>query len=142
VKIYIAASFADKHYMRVVRNALMDQGHTVTSDWLDTEGDGMIPEDISGDTARAQNGALTDMRGIRTAEWVAVFTDTPSTTGGLHVELGIGIGLKKKVVVVGPLLNVFCALPIIEHFDNVGDFLDRTEKIQERRIRTDAATSS
>ena len=38
---------------------------------------------------------------------VVVFTDTPSTTGGRHVEVGIALAHRIPVFIIGPRENVF-----------------------------------
>ena len=126
MKFYLAASFAEKARMRAIRTVLVGYGHEVTSAWIDSTGVDVIPghryrpEDV----ARAQDAAGGDISDIRAADTVVVFTDVPSTTGGFHVELGIGIGLSKRLVVVGPILNIFQLIPQIDaHFSRESDFL-------------------
>ena len=52
------------------------------------------------------------------ADVVISFTSVGGGKGGRHVEFGYGLGLGKKMIVVGPRENVFHTLPQIEHYED------------------------
>ena len=60
------------------------------------------------------------------AHMLVAFTEQPrsgNSRGGRHVELGIAIGSRKRIAVVGPRENIFCWLPVIEHYETWDEFL-------------------
>lgn len=120
MKFYLAASYSKRASIRAARNVLQALGHEVTSRWID--GQHVDPgTDSENDSIEA---AITDFQDINDCETVVVFTDKPSTTGGMHVEFGYAYGIRKKIVVIGPVRNVFMALPNIMHFDDWNAFVN------------------
>ncbi len=109
MRIYLASRFTRMMEMREYREQLHDDGHVVTSRWLDEqpgEGDKYHPEAWPGI-------ALVDVEDVRRADALVAFTELPRTwtRGGRHVEFGMGLGLGKYLFVIGPIENVFHALP-------------------------------
>lgn len=54
------------------------------------------------------------------SELLIAFTEQPrtgATRGGRHVELGIALGMMKRVWIVGPRENIFCWLDDVRHFE-------------------------
>lgn len=49
--------------------------------------------------------------------------DVGFTSGGRHVELGYALGRRKRVVVIGPIENVFHHA--VERYESLGAFLDQ-----------------
>ncbi len=111
--IYLAARFSRRFELQGVRADLARAGHQVTSRWIDQRRDAT-------DTAEAAAVAHRDIADIELADCLIAFSESPrsglSTRGGRHVEMGIAIGLDKRVIVVGPVENVFFSLPEIEVF--------------------------
>ncbi len=107
--------------MQGVRCDLARAGHQVTSRWIDQRQDAT-------DTAEAAAVARRDIADIEIADTLIAFSETPrsgvSTRGGRHIETGIAIALRKRVIVVGPRENVFCSLPEITVFPTWGACLD------------------
>jgi nucleoside 2-deoxyribosyltransferase len=103
VKIYLAASWNARPQMRDLRDQLVAKGYTVTSRWIDSN----KPND---DPSELMMEALSDVEGVERADLVVAFTDTPSTTGGMHVEWGIALGLEKHTALVGPETCLFHTL--------------------------------
>lgn len=122
MRYYLAARFSAQAEMRDVREFLHAAGHEVTSSWIDeptteTGPDGITPEIMNTDPDRCWRFAAADIEDLRAADVVVVFTEAgPSTTGGRHVELGLAIGTRKHVVVVGPRENIFQTLPAVRHY--------------------------
>jgi hypothetical protein len=103
-RFYLAASWDAKTLMRKYRDELSIMGHKITSRWIGS------PDHEEGHTP----GSLTNMhRGIMDREDIdecdvlLLFTDSPSTTGGYHVEFGYALGMGKVTVVIGPYTNIF-----------------------------------
>ncbi len=119
--IYLAARFSRRHELQGVRCDLARAGHQVTSRWIDQRQDAT-------DTAEAAAVARRDIADIEIADTLIAFSETPrsgvSTRGGRHIETGIAIALRKRVIVVGPRENVFCSLPEITVFANWQQALD------------------
>jgi len=106
--IYLAARFSRQAEMRTVRDRLETMGHTVTSRWITGVHDDTTEGGLDGATlARFAQDDLSDIDG---AELVVVFTDQPSTKGGMWVEFGFAMGRGIPAVIVGPAANLFCHL--------------------------------
>ena len=108
MKFYLSSRYGRIHEMQAMAAWLRNQGHTVTSTWLD--GDESLDTDTpSHDVAR--EWAFADIEDIRAADCLVAFTEQPQSPwsrGGRHVELGYAMGMGKSTVVVGPLENIFC----------------------------------
>lgn len=122
--LYIAASFEQVALVSALRADLADYVD-VTSTWCDE------PPMVNNDPRNAPREMRTrgneDFLDIERSDMVAVITTVPSTSGGLHTELGIALALGKRVMLVGPRLNVFHYMNKIEHFADVQAFVDRIE---------------
>jgi nucleoside 2-deoxyribosyltransferase len=119
MKFYLAASFTKKASMRAAKNVLEALGHEVTSRWI--EGQETIP--VPDNQTACIESAIRDMHDINEADTVLVFSDKPSTTGGYFWEIGYAYGIRKKIVVIGPIRNIFMYLPNIMHFEDWNIFL-------------------
>ncbi len=126
MKIYLAASVTYAEETAAIAEDIRNIGHEVTSHWHDSVplGGFLGSEEIENYQAKSQSGAFMDMSGILDADLIVVFTKKTSTTGGMHVEFGIAIGLEKKIVVVGRRVNVFMMIPSVRNVANEAEFLD------------------
>lgn len=124
MKFYLAAPYSKKATIRAARNVLVAMGHEVTSRWID----GLEVNPRTDAESASIEAAITDFQDINDCETVVLFTDKPSTTGGMHVELGYAYGIRKKIVVIGPIRNVFMALPNIMHFEDWNAFVNSLGK--------------
>lgn len=106
---YLAARYSRRDEMLGVRDVLVGFGHEVTSEWIEG-GHQAAPDDENA----MLNFACEDLRDLHRADTVLCFTETPrephTNRGGRHVEMGIALGLGKRVIVVGPLENAFTTL--------------------------------
>jgi len=93
----------------------------VTSRWLtgahgwDGTPDHEIPELVQSRFARE------DLEDIKAADLVVCFTEHPGagpSQGGRHVEMGYALALGKRIAVVGPVENIFYAIPIVARYDD------------------------
>ena len=122
MKVYVAARFTAQQEMRGVRDVLTVLGYEVTSSWIDLSVSevgpvGLTPDVMNADPGRCAPHAAADMADLLRADTVMVFTSVgPSTTGGRHVELGIALAAGKRVILVGPVENIFQTLPQIERY--------------------------
>lgn len=138
MKIYLAARYSRREELCRYRAELEAMGHTVTSRWLDGNhqiSDYGTPinddgESITafGQTERAaqlrQQFAEEDLQDVVDADLLIAFTELPRSSasrGGRHVELGVAIGMRKYVMIVGPRENVFCWLPGIPVYTTWAD---------------------
>lgn len=117
MQIYLAAKFSRQDEMRTVREQLTNDGHRVTSRWLDEEPycgpENLIPVYIM------RRYATYDLEDIEDADAIVCFTEparTGPTRGGRHVEFGYALALGKLVYAVGDIENVFYSLPNVQRY--------------------------
>jgi nucleoside 2-deoxyribosyltransferase len=116
-KFYLAARFSRRAEFRDYRDALQSIGHVVTSSWLD------IPEE---DPTMAVKCAKQDIADIRAADCLIAFTEperSPWTRGGRHWEAGFAFAIGKRLMLVGPVENIFYSLPEWQKFASFDDVL-------------------
>ena len=115
-RIYLAARYARRVELCAYADALRDLGHTIDARWLLG-----LHQAADDDYARWAEFAADDIEDLGRADVVVSFTEpsrsAPSNRGGRHVEHGMALALGKTVMIVGPLENVFHALPQVRRFD-------------------------
>lgn len=136
LKIYLAARYSRREELCGYRDLLDREGMFVTSRWLDGDhqisdtgapigdnGTALIEGDDGSTSARAvalrAKFAAEDLADVMGCDLLIAFTEPPrsnASRGGRHVELGLALGRKKVVFVVGPRENIFCWLPEVEQF--------------------------
>ncbi len=132
MNIYLAARYTRRVELCGYRTDLRDRGISVPARWLNgghqLGNDGM-PLTEEGER-RFEDGhpdadhlrckfAQEDLEDVLAADMLIAFTEPPrsvNSRGGRMVELGIAIGTRKRIAVVGPRENVFCWLPGIWHY--------------------------
>ena len=114
MRIYLAARYYRHPEMREHRAVLEKLGHEVTSHWIDIGGDGLTAATLGPDPAAGTPHGERDLEDIRNSDALMVFSGEPSTTGGMHVELGYALGLPRRVILVGTREHVFHCVPQIE----------------------------
>lgn len=124
MRIFLAGAFNHRDEIKVVRAALEDQGHTVTSSWLDEP---PLP-DVGTDWFRRAT-AITDLYDLEHSDAMALFTFWPSLSGGWHTELGVALNRGIPVYRVGPEASFYSQLAA-ESYDTIDEFVaalaDRT----------------
>lgn len=128
MKFFLSARYSRRDELRRVRTELIKRGHTVVSRWLDTEWE---HKDDQGSSAappayRAKH-ALEDFEDVRACDCLVAFTDPPGAggrRGGRHVEFGLAAAWGKKLIVVGPLENIFHHLPGVKCFPEYDWFIE------------------
>lgn len=131
MKIYLASRYSRRAELRGYRDRLSALGHKVTSRWLDADHQNSdwrtTMADNSSDCAAELRGkfAAEDLADVRAAQVLIAFTEPPESghsRGGRHVELGVALGLDRRVYVVGHRENIFCwsdEVSFRETFDEV-----------------------
>lgn len=115
--------------MRVYRQMLEGFGYRVVSRWIDRQASSapmaMGPEDLVRDPGMAVEFAISDLHDIIISDMVLFFTTgTSKSKGGRHTELGIAIALNKGISLIGPMENVFHALPAIARYPDWDTFYE------------------
>jgi nucleoside 2-deoxyribosyltransferase len=116
--VYLAAGYDQQERMRGYRKILEDRREIIiTSRWIDVkESNPMQEEAIAADKEGAANYCRVDLDDIDRADIFIMFTDSPSTSGGRHTELGYALAREKVIIVVGPRENIFQAGEAVIHF--------------------------
>ena len=112
MKIYLAASFHRKLEMREIAKELENAGHEVTSQWI------WIDE---GSNPALDYWAKRDLSDIRAADCLVLFTQEIGSgyyTGGRHVEFGVALERKQRLILVGSRENIFHGLPEVEQCES------------------------
>jgi hypothetical protein len=118
MKVYLAARYSRHVEMQAYAADLRAHGHVVTSRWI--EGNHDLPMGINQDEAEAigVRFAQEDWADLMEAGAVINFTEAPGAPGrqrgGRHVEFGIALAMRKRLIIVGPRENVFHHLPGVE----------------------------
>ena len=122
MKIYLAARYSRLEELQGYAEELRAAGHNITARWL--EGDHQMDETAQGDDTfsvpiEGQQVAIDDFEDVVKADAVISFSEPPRTAltrGGRHVEFGVGLGLGKLLLLVGPRENVFHTMPQVMQF--------------------------
>lgn len=135
MKIYLAARYSRREELAAYREELKALGHDVQARWLDGKhqlsdagtpigdhGEALV-EGVGDGSTNVANAelrtkfALDDWEDVNAAELVINFTELPrskANRGGRHVEYGIALANKARVIVVGYRENIFHWLPQVE----------------------------
>jgi hypothetical protein len=121
VKIYLAAKFEQKMQMRDIRAFLQNDGHEITSRWIDVEHEEDKSHTVT-DEMRIRY-AIMDVVDVRKADVLVAFSNLrsePQIGGGRHVEFGIALEAKKQIIVVGPKgEHIFHYWPGVEFVEDI-----------------------
>ena len=145
MKIYLASRYSRRIELCGHRKRLEELGHVITSRWLNgghqisdvgvplgENGESLIEGDDGSTDVRSASlrskFAYDDLEDVIASECLIAFTEPPrsnASRGGRHVELGIAIGLKNPVIIVGPRENIFCWLDEdrVRHFETFDELM-------------------
>lgn len=133
MKIYLAASYGLKYYLRLVRDRLEDMGHEVTSRWLDEE-EALNVQIGDVDDYLLNRYADEDEEDIMESDAVVHFQQKsmPNVRGGAIAEFGIVRGLNlmganKQRIIVGDIVNLFDMRPDVIAFETLEEFFEWAE---------------
>lgn len=152
MKIYLAARYSRREELCLYREQLRSIGHDVQARWLDGEhqinesgapignqGEALVEGDAGGTSEEASalrsKFALDDWEDVNAAELVISFTEPPrskANRGGRHVEYGIALANKARVIVVGHRENIFHWLPQVEFYET---WQQARESVERDRVR-------
>lgn len=128
MKIYLAGDYFRRQELAAVAHRLQNDGHIITSTWLNGTDAGADADPTPDDMARWATRCLHD---LMDADVVVVFTTTQAAAngafrGGHMVELGIAIAHNRyrPVCIVGQRTNIFTALPYMVHCDDTDQLVD------------------
>ncbi len=96
IKCYIGSSMANAERIRHQNEVVRALGYDVVST------SAVEPPDRPAMVAAAQ-----DTKELMLSEVVVIDTTVPSSSGGLHSEIGLALASGKTLVIVGPQSNVF-----------------------------------
>jgi hypothetical protein len=124
--IYLASRYSRFPEMLQVRADLECAGHSVTSRWIN----GSHQVDDAGLSVEAKKSerlrfAAEDLQDLHRAEAIIAFTEAPRSKrsrGGRHVEFGIALAARKRLIVLGPPENIFYCLPQVEWYPDYRSF--------------------
>jgi len=111
MKIYLSSRYARREELVEYRRQLQDLGHIVQARWLNG--------DHQYDQFSNEGFAVEDLEDVIAAELCISFTEGPrykANRGGRHVEYGIALANKARVMVVGYRENIFHWLPFVEFY--------------------------
>jgi hypothetical protein len=137
MRIYLASRYSRRLELCGYRERIVATDHRVNAEWLNGEhqvsdrgapigdnGESLVEGDDGSTSVKAASlrskFAQDDFRDVITCDLLIAFTEPPRSghsRGGRHVELGIALGLRKMVWIVGPRENIFCWLDDVRQFD-------------------------
>jgi hypothetical protein len=116
VRVYLAAAFERKEEIKAYAkelSELKDGGWEITSTWL-TDEVMQTAEHMKAHPDEGVRYAQRDLHDIMTARRIIVFTG-PLGRGGHQVEMGSALAWGLEVIVVGPVVNLFCLLAHLQY---------------------------
>lgn len=105
--VYLSAKFERRGELNGYRSELEAAGVEVTSRWLTDP----TPE-LTDEAWRLL--ATKDIEDIHRASGLILFADGRPGGGGRHVEFGVALGLRKRMMVVGEPENLFQSLEAVQ----------------------------
>lgn len=119
MRVYLAAAYRHKPYIKQLKDELKDCGIWCTSEWLDQDVNALDLKQNNGLGPAPSVYAMRDLKDIDMADVVVMFTEINRNsylTGGKHVEFGYALGTGKEVCIVGPEENVFNHMERVRKF--------------------------
>ena len=126
-RYYIAGRYDRREEMCEYAQALRDIGGVVECRWLlgthqlhtGTEKIDVDHHPEHGVSIEASPFAQDDVEDLNASDTIVFFSESPnshSKRGGRHVEYGMALALRKRLVVIGQRENVFHCLPQVERY--------------------------
>lgn len=96
MKIYLAGKYSDRENLGKKRDQLISKGHKITHDWMTFELPSRSHEHLG---IYAKN----DIQGVIDADLLLIIMDDKKYTyRGSFTELGAGLALNKRILIVAP----------------------------------------
>lgn len=128
MKVYLAARFSRRHECHELAKILQSIGHTITSRWVLPDADHVLPAGQSQQASDLERRrfAMEDCEDVRACDWIISLMQEPrdNSRGGRHIEFGMGLGLGKRLTIIGPRETVFHHLDEVEHFETKEQFIE------------------
>lgn len=130
MKFFVSGRFDDTHNVRMVIDALIAHGHSITHDW--TQSDTLLggTAEKLNNTAESGMRAQDDINGVLDADVYVLLSNNATVGKGMYVELGAALAAhqlhkRPKVYVIGPRnhLSVFYLHPTVIHKNTIEDVL-------------------
>lgn len=122
MKIYLASPSIYQQFLRAVRDTLHEEGHTVTSRWLDVKGLGRMDPTM----------ARMDLEDIDEAKVFMLFPlrrgDT-NPSGGHLWETGYAYHARKHIILMGEPTSLFLTLPTIQRCYSLSEAVRHMETL-------------
>ena len=122
MKFYVAGKWQDRKNIRKLMDKIQNLGHAITYDWTIDE------ENAAGYPVL---NTINDTRGVQICDaYVGRFVEENHYRGAL-VELGIALGLSKKIYVIGHCEDdcIFVNHPTVQRFANELEFLSYVRQV-------------
>ena len=129
MKVYVASRFLNRnlvkafcHKVYMLRHSTMGEIEFVQT-WPNEDSTNLII-DGAPDILAHKAIAHKDLREIDESDCVIVITEQcESVPGGMHFEAGYAYAQGKRVIVIGPRVNVFYYMGSLEYYPSIADFL-------------------
>ena len=119
MKIYLASRYGRRAELAGYAKELEAIGHTVTSRWLLG-----VHEAADDDKSRWGEFAQNDVDDVYRADLLIAFTESePFPRGSRHVEFGAALAWELGLIVIGPVENVFHAMPQVGVYATWAQFI-------------------
>lgn len=117
MKIYISGHTQNE--ARKIAKMLEDEGHEITSSWInaDWEKEGQL------DDKGKSNVAEMDIAEVLASDALLMFSSPRRVPGGKFVECGVALGSGKQVILIGHRENMLMYYRRIRQYNSVDDFL-------------------
>jgi nucleoside 2-deoxyribosyltransferase len=117
MKIYLAGH--DQTEARTVAQSLRIEGHSIVSKWLQSS----FASTDSYCLADRIQIAFDDVRQVQACDVLVLLEPDPivRVPGGKFIEVGVALGLNKRVFVVGPRANMLMYHPLITQVGNADE---------------------
>lgn len=121
MKVYMAARYSRKDEIAKYARLFRSQGIEVSSTWFDEPHTPTVQlSDVSEVLLREY--ATRDLAEIDIANAFIFFSESDQTwnrRGGRHVEFGYALASGKRILVIGPIENIFHHVRGVEHVDSL-----------------------
>lgn len=129
---YLAGPWADRAYVREVRDQLVAAGVPINARWIDSH----HQDEQEVDTTILCDEAMHDLEDVVSSPVLIVVNSKYSE--GKAVELGVALALMKDIILIGTPSNVFHHLPICK-VDNVEQAIEAYHELMTMYANEDPA---
>lgn len=127
VRFYLSSRYGRRDEMRVISRHLELAGHIPVCRWIASNHDVNSFDGIYLSAKQRRQIAVDDLQDVTACDWLIAFSElecSPYGRGGRHVEFGYAMALRKRMIVVGHLENVFHCTHDVEFIGGASDLYD------------------